>query len=282
MFIAALLLAAPLNHFFVVPDAETFDAMKASAFLREQFGVYEERTTVRNDTSYTGIYFYGRDTYFEFLPPSQERREGTAGVAFGIETEGGSGPVAQSLTKLGAKPVRDFVVTRKLDDTDVPWFRMVGVETPGDAPFASWTMEYDKAFLARWHAELPPASRAITRANVLSRYAEKLGQAKDRDARLLRDVTALTLALAEPEREAFSKQLEACGYAVERSGDGFVARGTTTFTVRAAQPGEPGIVEAVFAVKAGVPVPAELRIGASVLTFAGDGSARWRFSATAR
>jgi hypothetical protein len=270
---------APLNHFFVVPDAETFAAMKASPFLREHFGVFEERTTVRNDTSYTGIYFYGRNTYFEFLPPEAARPAGSAGVAFGLESEGASAALERRFARVLTQPVRNFVVTRRLGAEDVPWFRMVGVDSKPDAPFATWSMEYDPAFLARWRPELPPASRAITRANVLSRYAEALGQAASRDARWLRDVTGLTLALDDAERAAFLPQLEAYGYAPVTKEGVTIARGTAlTLTIRPATASEHGIVEAVFAVKDGVAAIREMRFGRSVLTFAGDGTARWRFS----
>ena len=274
--------ATPLNHFFVVPDAATFDAMKKSAFLHEAFGVYEERTTVRNDISYTGIYFYGENTYFEFLPPDTSRKTGEAGVAFGLEEPGASTATEKRLSEALSSPVRNFVVTRRLGSDDVPWFRMVGVEAPAEAAFATWSMEYDPAFLARWHEELPPASRAITRANVLTRYAESLDQAKGRDARWLRDVTALTLALSEPDRAAFARQLEAYGYRVETSGAETIARGSKmTFRLRPASADERGIVEATFAVKAGTLSPAEHRFGASVLSLPGDGTARWQFSVPA-
>lgn len=271
---------APLNHFYVVPDGATFAAIQATPFLREQFGVYEERTTVRTDISYTGAYFYGTNSYFEFLPPDATRRTGEAGVAFGIEDEGGSAALEQGLSRALGRPLRNFVVTRRLGDADLPWFRMVGLESAPGAPFSTWSMEYDPAFLARWHGELPPASRAITRANVLTRYAESLGQAKGRDARWLRDVTGLVLGLDAADRAAFESQLRAYGYRLETRGAETIASGgATTFTLRPAVSGARGVLEAVFAVKPGTPSPAELKIGTSVLAFAGDGTARWRFAA---
>ncbi len=286
MLLPALILAAaasvpaPLNHFYVVPDAATFAAIQATPFLREQLGVFEERTTVRNDTSYTGAYFYGTNTYFEFLPPDATRHTGEAGVAFGIESEGGSAALEPALSKALGRPVRNFVVTRRLGDADVPWFRMVGLESAPGAPFSTWSMEYEPAFLARWHGELPPASRAITRSNVLARYAESLNQAKGRDARWLRDVTGLVLGLDEAERTAFAAQLGAYGYRLETKGGETIARGgAVTFTLRPAAPGARGVLEAVFAVKPGLPSPAEMKIGTSVLSFDGKGAARWRFAA---
>ena len=73
-----------LNHLYVVPDLETYDAIASSDALRELI-VVEERTTVRRDLTYTGVYLYGRDTYFEFLKPSGAFPEGSSGVAFGVE-----------------------------------------------------------------------------------------------------------------------------------------------------------------------------------------------------
>src|SRR5262249_46010053 len=47
-----------LNHFFVVTDPGTYSAMRSSSFPSQEFAPFEQRTTARNDTTYTGIYFY--------------------------------------------------------------------------------------------------------------------------------------------------------------------------------------------------------------------------------
>src|SRR6185312_16926980 len=76
-----------LNHFYIVPDTATFEAMAASEFLRQEFAPGETRTTVRADASYTGLYLYGIHTYCEFLDARRDRRlvPGASGLALGVD-----------------------------------------------------------------------------------------------------------------------------------------------------------------------------------------------------
>src|SRR6516165_8816112 len=56
-----------LNHFYVVLDSPTYRAVEEDAFLRKHFAVNEKRTTTNAEMTYTGLYFYGINTYFEFF-----------------------------------------------------------------------------------------------------------------------------------------------------------------------------------------------------------------------
>ena len=95
--LAALLLAQPvsevpvyLNHFYVTVDPATYASIISSDFLRTRFAPFELRTTVRTDSTYTGAYFYGRNTYFEFFDSGKEHRvPGDSALAFGVELPGG-------------------------------------------------------------------------------------------------------------------------------------------------------------------------------------------------
>jgi hypothetical protein len=73
--------AVLFNHLYVVADQVTYDALAGSEFLRGDFAVFEERSSSRADTSYHGLYFYGRRTYFEFLRP-----DAAGGFAAGSST----------------------------------------------------------------------------------------------------------------------------------------------------------------------------------------------------
>src|ERR1041384_4010416 len=79
-----------LNHFYVVIDSATYKDIQQSPFLRKEFAVAEQRTTVRTDMSYTGLYFYGTNTYFEFFDVSSDssRQVGFSGIAFGVDQAG--------------------------------------------------------------------------------------------------------------------------------------------------------------------------------------------------
>jgi hypothetical protein len=84
-----------LNHFYVVVDPSTYAAARHSAFMTGQFAPFEARTTQRNDMSYTGIYWYGRHTYFELFEPGAQGPVGASGLALGVEEPGASAVVKQ-------------------------------------------------------------------------------------------------------------------------------------------------------------------------------------------
>src|SRR5437867_5997339 len=76
-----------LNHFYLTLDSDTYAAIESSEFLQGEFAPFERRTTVRTDKTYTGIYFYGIHTYFEFFDATKSpgSKVGDSGVAFGVE-----------------------------------------------------------------------------------------------------------------------------------------------------------------------------------------------------
>src|SRR5215213_2768898 len=77
-----------LNHFFIVVDSATYRDIEQSAFMRREFAATERRTTVRNDMSYTALYFYGVNTYFEFFDASAQGRFTGSGLALGPDQAG--------------------------------------------------------------------------------------------------------------------------------------------------------------------------------------------------
>jgi len=213
--------AVPLNHFFVVVDAATYEAARSSEFLIREWAPFEARTTVRNDTSYTGIYWYGRRTYFELFEPGAQGPVGASGLALGVEEPGASAIVKQRWQEaLGT--AGGGLVTRKTESDEVPWFEMTyAKEIPG---LRVWLMEYHAEFLARWYGALTPA-RSIGRADALDRYVAKISESARRETALLQDVVGLEIALAPPEREALVRQLRAVAWTATDAGADVVCRG---------------------------------------------------------
>ena len=269
-----------LNHFYVVPDAATYEALRQSAFLKESFAVFEARTTVRKDMSYTGIYFYGDHTYFEFLPPGPGFAEHATGVAFGVEASGAGSALAPRLQEALGVSVKDTAITRQAEGKDVPWFHMITAEGPGDRqPFTTWVMEYESAFLDQWYPTLPPKTRGIERASVLDRYVAKVGPADARTSRQLLDVTALRIALGPQDRSPFLAQCRVLGYAVEENADGATCVGPEVRFVL--QPGEGGIVGFDMKLRTPVDPPVEHHLGRSLLRLGPGRTATWTFPVVA-
>ena len=255
-----------LNHFYVVVDADTYSAVQASPFLTGELAPFEKRTTQRNDTSYTGLYWYGRRTYFELFEPGAQGPVGASGLALGVEAPGGSAAVEQAWRKaMGA--AGHGPITRKTETGEVPWFGMTyGRVIPGLRVFL---MEYHHDFLARWYGELTKA-RSITRADVLDRYVAKIGQSDRRETALLKDVVRLTIALAPPEREALVKQLRAVAWTATDEGSNVVCRGPDGEVIRLATPdgGRTGILSVGFSLQHDV-APAAHRFGRATLRLDG-------------
>ncbi len=261
-----------LNHFYVVVDAVTYSAAQSSPFMTRELAPFERRTTQRNDTSYTGVYWYGRHTYFELFEPGAQGPAGTSGLALGVEQPGASAFVKQAWEGLGG--TGGGPVTRKTETDEVPWFAMTYArEIPGLRVFL---LEYDRDFLARWYGTLTPA-RSITRADVLDRYVAKVGRGGDRDRTLLEDVTRLTIALAPESREALVRQLAAVGWTTRSEGAEVVCSGPESVELRFVELAgrAAGIVEAGFSLRRPVR-PAARELGSAELRLDGE-AARLRF-----
>ncbi|HTO96800.1 MAG TPA: DUF5829 family protein [Myxococcales bacterium] len=174
-----------LNHFYVTPDQETFEAA-ASSDLLSRFGALEKRTTVRKDATYTGLYLYGERTYLELLHPGSTPFGARTGIAYGVEEEGGLEEIGREMA-----PARIDLVFRG----EVPWFRRCRSLQSLEG-LTEWTMEYEPAFFRGFHPDLPPERPAIARADALTRYAAACGKLRQRDDGLFEDVVALEVALA--------------------------------------------------------------------------------------
>ena len=214
-----------LNHLLIFLDAETYRSIGASGFLNEHFACSEERTTRDQATgmSWTGRYYYGRETYFEFMDPDRTSWAPRDALAFGIEQEGGSEILAGQLERALKRDITRFKRKRRYRDQDIPWFWTVDIPRKDDARLVSWVMEYDPGFLDHWGPDLPPekpvsGTAGIARSGFLTRYRSAIGD--DLPRRLFRDITSVTVTLPPNEADLLAVELGVYGYAVDQSGAG--------------------------------------------------------------
>ena len=261
-----------LNHFFVTLDKPTFAAVRAQDWLRTAFGPFEARTTKRNDTTYTGIYFYGRSTYFEFFEEGSEpgKVKGASGIAFGVETPGRAGQLSHLLPD-------QTLITRQVDGVDVPWFHSASPKgVKREDFFRSWVMEYHGDFLARGYAALPPENPSpLRRRNVLDRYVAKIGEWHHRNDFLLKDVTAIDIALPAQAAAQFKVMLAGLNY--QFTGD--TATGPEIRIAISSNRRPHGIRSVTFSLQRSVPSDFDLVIGNSKLIVSALGHAVWTFAA---
>jgi hypothetical protein len=209
-----------LNHFFAVLDTPTYKAIEADQFWRTEFAPNERRTTVRTDETYTGLYFYGANTYFELFDVADSPRPaviGDCGVAFGVEV---GGDIALLKEKLGDElETSTQPITRLYRGEQVPWFYMATLRSlPYELPTTTWLMEYHPEFLKRWNTEAggDHGRGGVRRRDILARYAAVLAPVREP---VLHDVVGLTVAVDGPTRDRFVEFCGGVGYAV-RGGDG--------------------------------------------------------------
>jgi hypothetical protein len=267
-------LPVALNHFFIVVDHDTYAAMEQSIFLRKEFAYNETRTTVRTDRTYTGLYFYGANTYFEFFDAMTEtaRKVGDCALAFGVDQPGASKKLQARLQTTAPN-----LITRGLDGVQHPWFYMLAPrDFPGAPGFTTWTMEYHPEFLAKWRAEVTP-DRGVTRRQILRRYAAVL---KDQPPRpLLIDVTELTLALSSDVQDALTELCRQYGYSVQNRGEAVWLSGPA-FKLQLVRANEAsrGVLGLKLRVARKPMKQTEFRFGqSSVLKFQNNQTAVWTF-----
>jgi hypothetical protein len=265
-----------LNHFYVVLDSATCAAIEEDLVLRKHFAVNEKRTTTNSDMTYTGLYFYGSKTYFEFFDVgnSRTRRVGDSGIAFGVDQPGDL-RVLQEKLGAGLEPSVKSV-TRLYHGKQIPWFSMA---TPKSLPYESelscWVMEYHSDFLAYWNPQTKGRNPGISRKEILERYSEVLEPVNQP---ILKDVVGLTVAASA---RAANSLIEFCfdlGYAIERKQNGEVALRAPDFTMLLIPGTEKvrGIREIKMRTRNPPEHEKEHHVGQSVLKFAGP-SAIWSF-----
>lgn len=209
----------PLNHFYLILDSATYKAIEQSSFLRKEFAPTEQRTTTRTDMSYTGLYFYGTNTYFEFFDAASQAigKLSDSGVALGTDRAGTLEAIKTDLAgafSIGAP------ITRGFNGKQVPWFYMA---VPGDFPessgFRVWVMEYHPRFLAEWNSQSDSENQGISRRQILARYTAVLPNTPRTP--YFKDVVALTIAVDEVTTKKLIELCQLLGYRVR-------VKGTTT------------------------------------------------------
>lgn len=261
-----------LNHFYLTLDRETFQAIAQCEFLRHQFAPNEIRTTHRTDQSYTGLYFYGERTYFEFFDVTTEthRQIGDSAIAFGLENEGDT-----TLLESHWPDSHRLSITRPTDTEQVPWFEMlIPKGFTLEHPLTFWTMEYHPTFLTSWFPTVT-AAPTLARQEVLERYKSRIGEVAHP---YFKNISGLTIGLPAEVYQAVDHFTHQFGYAKKATSSGFFFTDVedVTYHIQLSENEHYGISEVVFEVT-GQPSQADWKLGNSELRFFNDQNAVWKF-----
>ncbi len=273
---AKLPFSVPLNHFYVVLDSETYKAIEQSPFLRKEFAVNELRTTTRTDMSYTGVYFYGVNTYFEFFDASATAigKLSDSGIALGVDHAGGLETIK---TDLASKFVLMDPITRGFAGKQVPWFYMAAPKDFAmDSGLRFWIMEYHPQFLMEWNPQPNEKNAGISRKQILERYARVIRDTPSKPH--LKDVVAIKIAVTQETQKDFIELCQLLNYTEHAEGTTRILKGDDIeFRLIPQTETARGIQEITLRVDR-KPKPTEFRFGTkSVLRFHGNGLATWTF-----
>lgn len=267
------------NHSYGVLDRETADAIEHSDYLRD-FANFQVRTTTgTGGQTWTGRYLMGRETYLELFGvgdlPGPDGVLGAAGMGLSTERDGDLATVAERMKSEGATPV-DFLQTKDFGDgVPVPWFDALLTSTEYDA-FQAWAMEYRPEYFAdpRGHTEPASFPGDVGRERYLS---------DDYRTHLMRDVTAVRLAVTEGDLADTMPLLRAGGFAVRTLPDGGVVAecGGTTIRLDAVPRGQAGLQRVEMSLNRPVKDRHVERIGHSTLTVGPGSHAVWTFTGSA-
>ncbi|MCD7438794.1 DUF5829 family protein [Streptomyces lincolnensis] len=265
------------NHAYAVLDRETADAVEHSPYLRT-FANFQVRTTTgAGGQTWTGRYLMGRETYFELFGvgdlPGQDGVLGASGMGVSTERAGDLVTVTERLRARGITPV-EFQQTRDFGDgVPVPWFDAVFTTDQYDH-FGAWGMEYEPTYLddPRTNNEPPAFPGDVGRERYLTDVY--------RD-RLMRDVTAVHLAVTARDLASTVPLLKAGGFAVRTSADGDVVarRGGTDLHFDAVPVDRIGLQKVEFVLNRSVTQRHDERIGKSTLAVGPGPRAVWTFDA---
>jgi hypothetical protein len=264
--------SAGLNHFYIVLDSQSYDAIERDPFLRGEFAPSETRTTVRTDTTYSGLYFYGRTTYWEFFSPGSRAgvSVGDAGIAFGTDERGALDRLLPKLDPALKTERRE--ITREWNGKQWPWFLELRTAIPAGSPFQTWAMEYNRTFLANWRPSTSKPNEGIARAKILERYADVLP--KHPDQPWLRDVEAITIALNPQDAQRLRQFARGLGF---QASEMEVVTPEARITIQQETPAARGIRQFRVRLQRKPEKERELRLGRVRVVLRTNGTADWTF-----
>jgi hypothetical protein len=268
-------LPAPLNHVYLTVDSATYRALRNSPFMRQQFAASEERTTKSGRITYTGLYFYGRNTYVEFFDAGKDpaRQLGDSGIAFGVDRPGGLAEVQQRLASVF--PVVSRSVTRNLAGKEIPWFMARARSGPTDPAASVWVMEYDPRFLEQWRPDVAKDAKGVSREQVLRRYIAVLNKPPQRP--YLVDIVGIEVAADETVRTWLREMCKALGYRVSTDGRVTALEGPDLTLWLVPKTGNKRGILSLTLRTDGSPDQVEYELGNATLHFSGSDRATWRF-----
>ena len=263
-----------INHFLRVLDADTYQAIADSEFLRDELCALQLNSASDGKTNLGGADLFGEKVYLEFFPedPSVRRLAGQSGIAFGVEQPGGADYLFNQIVFQINTNVKHRLRTRVLEGGETPWFYETSLDYQEPVPLlVTWIMEYHPDYLPARYPGLAAGEGGITRERYLARSYDS--------SRLFKGVSEAVFALGHVEAERLIEELTVYGWGVERDKLETRCQGPETL-IRIVPLNEQtrGLVSLSLELNRVYEGPSSHPFGGrSRLTFGEDATARWEF-----
>lgn len=211
-----------LNHVYIVVDEATFGDLRSSNFLINEFASVDTGLPdfLRPDSSANSIYVRGQHTYLELFGPDNEFEEpvGKVGVGTSPEQPGAIDWIYERLCGKDPDDVqKELIYWDSENESPVPWYTVVYRDQPDSTRLVPWVSEYHEDFLPALYSDKESGTRGIRREDYLRPQFE--------EDRYLQDITGLTVALHEPQKSRYIRDLELLGWVSHTDGDDSVLEG---------------------------------------------------------
>jgi hypothetical protein len=206
-----------LNHFAVVVDPASFNALRSSPDVAALAKV-DEIHVVAGSRNWSGFYIFGRQTYIEVFAAGavNEMRLGDSQFNLSVEESGGVSKIAAHLRRKFGTRVYVSDTPRTTASGPIPWLKGTGISSDGPEAMSTGFLETDAGYLAAIH----PGAKV---EHPLSR--EQYESWRFLADRPFDDVVGLTAALNPADAAQLATELELVGWSVQPGGTGFVAVG---------------------------------------------------------
>lgn len=263
------------NHAYVNVAPATFEAIRASLFVKDEFGSAESRTVVADGgkAGWSGYYLYGERTYLEFFPAGSGDPLGKIGIGLSIDDRQQLPRLAKRLSASTGVPVPIGKQTRTLQGAEVDWFDAIGPDygESSNPMLETWVMALYPTYLRKRYPDLTAQEDGVERGRNLARQYLP--------GRLLRNVTGISLVLAVAERGRLLKVLGGAGFTITRRGKSDeAAGGEFRFILSTASARHPRSITYHLALNRSAEAQT-LKIGASTLAIQPGAAATWHFPA---
>jgi hypothetical protein len=222
-----------LNHVYVTLQKDTIDSIAKSAFISEQFSMFEQKTVKTVSESWTGTYLMGWRAYLELFAPggSEGLTDGSSGIGFSASSLGSGGAIKRKLDSLpGEKTLSDLLTTVE-GKNSIPWFDSIRLQSLAKGAFSAWLMDFRSDYIKFRKIELTKDGLFDRHGYNAYRYTTS-EQKKAFESRLFNDLSEVHLELDASESVSFDRFVTALGYGVsEDRGKRAYHAGTFTFFV---------------------------------------------------